>query len=644
MKILKVLFVLFLLFSCVNYKGSIPTASRGFVDISRFDFEKNEYLSLNGEYEFYWEQLLTPIDFKTNESLQSDFFIFPGVWNNKYYGGRRLGGEGYATFRVQFLSNDTLHSFAIYIKNFATSYRIYLNGILVGTNGIVSYRGSGYKPHFYPNLIFVDKINLTNELVIQIANFSYYQGGPWNNILIGNREKIVDMLNRKYIFSAFIVSSLIIFSLLHLSIYILIKRESLFLYFSILCLIASVCFFINGQSEFRKFLSWANWYLLEKIMFILLYLPVFPFIIKKLFPDLIKENFHQIYTFFQLLLVSLVILTPTYIFTNTLTLFHLSIIILGLYTIYIVFKAIKVGYENAIFLLNNIIVFFVFILIDIITVSRFPYLNFSLSYVGVFIFIFSLHYIITAKFIKSFKTMENISKELNLEKPIINLNQKTIFLTIENELRRIKENEEKLNKIIENIPFAIIEVNKNFTINFLNQHAMSLFQLTDYNNLNLSSFLNEKELKKLNFAFKNKSELLVLNFQNNRKENLILLSKLSFLFKNEELVSVKITSIDIQDVISKSTFSDEKFFVEYNISPREQEVLKLLIKGNRIKEISNKLFIAESTVKDHLNSIYSKFNVKNKFELFERLKEYQNINNIEYSSFITYIMNHLTNE
>uniref|UniRef100_UPI004047DB60 response regulator n=1 Tax=Mariniflexile sp. TaxID=1979402 RepID=UPI004047DB60 len=55
------------------------------------------------------------------------------------------------------------------------------------------------------------------------------------------------------------------------------------------------------------------------------------------------------------------------------------------------------------------------------------------------------------------------------------------------------------------------------------------------------------------------------------------------------------------------------------ISKREQEVLLLLSKGFLYKEIADKLNISLSTVKRHLNHIYSKLQVQNKTEVVNKL-------------------------
>ncbi len=54
---------------------------------------------------------------------------------------------------------------------------------------------------------------------------------------------------------------------------------------------------------------------------------------------------------------------------------------------------------------------------------------------------------------------------------------------------------------------------------------------------------------------------------------------------------------------------------KYNLSPREQAVLKLVMKGENNQKIAETLFIAEGTVKAHLHNIYQKLGISNRTEL-----------------------------
>lgn len=53
---------------------------------------------------------------------------------------------------------------------------------------------------------------------------------------------------------------------------------------------------------------------------------------------------------------------------------------------------------------------------------------------------------------------------------------------------------------------------------------------------------------------------------------------------------------------------------EYNLNPREIEVLQLLLHGATNEEIAQSLLITEITVKAHLNNIYDKLNVVNRYQ------------------------------
>ncbi|WP_304223698.1 response regulator transcription factor [Gracilinema caldarium] len=58
----------------------------------------------------------------------------------------------------------------------------------------------------------------------------------------------------------------------------------------------------------------------------------------------------------------------------------------------------------------------------------------------------------------------------------------------------------------------------------------------------------------------------------------------------------------------------------HELSYREREVAVLLAKGLDNHEISNTMFLAEQTVKNHISSLYKKLNVKDRTLLIQKLK------------------------
>lgn len=73
--------------------------------------------------------------------------------------------------------------------------------------------------------------------------------------------------------------------------------------------------------------------------------------------------------------------------------------------------------------------------------------------------------------------------------------------------------------------------------------------------------------------------------------------------------------------IKQSTKELTKDFIkDFNITPREQEIIKELLNGKSNKELAETFFVTEKTIEAHLGNIYRKVGIKNRFELFSRLQ------------------------
>jgi DNA-binding CsgD family transcriptional regulator len=64
----------------------------------------------------------------------------------------------------------------------------------------------------------------------------------------------------------------------------------------------------------------------------------------------------------------------------------------------------------------------------------------------------------------------------------------------------------------------------------------------------------------------------------------------------------------------------QHYLDEHGISAREQEIIVLLVEGKTNREIAERLFISENTVKTHVKNIYTKLEVSNRVQLFSLLR------------------------
>ena len=62
------------------------------------------------------------------------------------------------------------------------------------------------------------------------------------------------------------------------------------------------------------------------------------------------------------------------------------------------------------------------------------------------------------------------------------------------------------------------------------------------------------------------------------------------------------------------------FIKDFSITRREEEIILALLDGKSNKELAQTFFVSEKTIEAHLANIYKKVGVKNRLELFSRLK------------------------
>jgi DNA-binding NarL/FixJ family response regulator len=59
------------------------------------------------------------------------------------------------------------------------------------------------------------------------------------------------------------------------------------------------------------------------------------------------------------------------------------------------------------------------------------------------------------------------------------------------------------------------------------------------------------------------------------------------------------------------------------LTEREREVANLVSKGYKNKEVGERLFISETTVRHHLTTVFNKLKVRNRFELIAHLHRHR---------------------
>lgn len=271
----KRLFFLFLLLSCCVLNscmrhGDYPTIAKNGVANLRFtDFEKRT--PLDGEWQFYWNQLLAP---KANPTSAPIIVNFPFKWQGYKLNGQELPAFGYATYRLTVLVPKSEKRLRLSIPDIYSAYRLYINDSLMVTKGIVATNKSDFVPYWQYQAIDLPINKDTLKLTLQVANFAHSKGGIAKPLFIGTRD-VIDLARQREVgVDLLLTGCLLMGGLFFLGLYLLGSRDKAVLLFSIYSIVYSYRIIGTDNYVLHSILPNINWYITLRIEYISLFLGI----------------------------------------------------------------------------------------------------------------------------------------------------------------------------------------------------------------------------------------------------------------------------------------------------------------------------------------------------------------------------------
>lgn len=149
----------------------------GVMDLSSWNYERNPIIKLDGEWEFYWNKLLTPEDTRNEAPANTAYMKVPSQWNGKMVDGRSLPSYGYATYRMVLKNVPLSGVFALKKSNIRFSSAIFVNGKKLLEDGTPSANTEEYRPGNVPQFGLVSLDRGDVEILVQVANYDYISAG-----------------------------------------------------------------------------------------------------------------------------------------------------------------------------------------------------------------------------------------------------------------------------------------------------------------------------------------------------------------------------------------------------------------------------------------------------------------------------------
>jgi two-component system, sensor histidine kinase ChiS len=389
-----------------------PRAVSGVLDLTGWDFAKDGPVSLNGEWEFYWGQLLAPADFEQGRGMKTGLIQVPCNWGGYPYQGKPLPADGYATYRLAIKPGKQAGTQGIYLIYAATSYKLWVNHDLLLANGAVGKNSRETRAQLLPATGFLRTGNQDLQLVVQVANFGYSRGGLVSRLLWGTAAQIQSIRETQVATDLFLFGSILIMGFYHLALFLLRRKDRSNLYFGILSLFIAVkVTLMGGKYLYSLFPYWSPQIFLKlSALTQSLGLPFFILFIKELFPQDIPERLNSFSRWLTLVYAVAVLVLPEKWANLFLIPYQTIVLIILGYLVYIFVNLIRKR-EGAAIILTGMGFLFLMVLGDSIS-NIISFKSVYLIPFGIFAFIMIQSFLLSRKFAKSFATVELLSERL----------------------------------------------------------------------------------------------------------------------------------------------------------------------------------------------------------------------------------------
>jgi signal transduction histidine kinase len=399
------IFLLFIFISC-NHPSKQANAIAGTLELDESSLLSST-LSLDGEWEFYWNHLYTYQDFIKGGFQALEFKYLPGNWN-KTYQDRSIG---FATYLLKIKSSKPL-LLSCKINNIYGAYSLSINGQIIAKNGQVS---STHTSNITERNTLVSMLPLRegiNYLILQTSNYELASGG-FGSIVIGTEENIQKTYKNNILFELFGSSVLLILGLYHIGFSLRRKKEKHLQYYGIFCIFLALRIGLTGESIFFDYFKNILLEGIVKVEYLTLFLaaPYISLYIDSLFPNESNQTITKSLVFISFSISGLILAFPLKTLSlviETMKVFSLFMIV---YSFYTALLAIINKRKNSRTLGVTFFLLVLFILEEIVNNQSIAHTTSNLN-IGFLLFSFSQAFLLSGQIAREMADIEKVQHNL----------------------------------------------------------------------------------------------------------------------------------------------------------------------------------------------------------------------------------------
>ncbi|ANY68105.1 hypothetical protein BBD42_17695 [Paenibacillus sp. BIHB 4019] len=314
--IMTLLLVLVLLQQIIGGREMI-TAKQGILTLPGVEWLDKRVVSLDGEWAFYPNQLLSPEEIRQAKA-RPVFIHVPGNWNEaQHKNGDIMTGKGYGTYRLLVRNVPPNEPLAIAKRYVRFSDAMYVNGQLLGRSGQPGSSVETYQPRNVPYTVYFHSEGTEVEIVLQVANFDFHSGGINGAIDLGLSQHIEARTILQSGLELLTIGIVLILGLLFFYLYVRLHRDGLQLLYGLFFIGFALIVFTNGERLLLQFFPEMPFEAAFKLKYIAVYsVPAIVFVIvSRIAARLMIRRWLQAASALLALYVTLVVLLPFHMYS-----------------------------------------------------------------------------------------------------------------------------------------------------------------------------------------------------------------------------------------------------------------------------------------------------------------------------------------
>lgn len=216
----------------LDLQRQTKAASHGVVNYPQ---EKGEVIALNGEWEYYYDQILYSEDFQKG-TYKPSYTQTLG-----FHGNTHPIKKGMTTYRLRIQLDSQYTNLGLSIPALRVVSQVIINDDII-------IKKRQLEANYISAVVPIESKNNTVEVIIHVANRMNIKRGIGQDILFGDYKILSKMQLKQRLMDALIIFSLLVLALVYLSSYLMaIKKDQLYLMIALFCVAFALS--NNGYSD-----------------------------------------------------------------------------------------------------------------------------------------------------------------------------------------------------------------------------------------------------------------------------------------------------------------------------------------------------------------------------------------------------------